>query len=930
MKHRLFSILLVAVTLTTCLFGLGITAMAATTEYGDFLVETTVEEGCSYSDKILTISKGGTYTVSMKEGKNYTSDTITVNAEGVVLRLDNVTIQSYTSKRPAVQLNYDTSLEALGTVSLTGRTDDGIDTAAGISGSGKTLTFLGGTLHTQGGSHGFDNVYRDPGKPGIEANVVMKGGSLFATGGEGGYHYNFEAKRGGAGISGNVTIYAGTLQATGGNSVDNNAGSARGGSGITGSVTVNGGELIAIGGNGGGTSSYNEYHGEGGWGVEGTIHINRGTVTSLGGNHGAGGICYSGDYIKYNRAFNTAPTTETTDRNVKLWVGDSASSSRPATRYINEKYAHYQVKMIYKIQYEEMAGAAYTSYRVDRFIEGESVSIPNARKANHHFMGWQINGEGDPIKDLTLDGSQYSDDVTLTAIWTEKETFVLEAEPQTYTYNGQPQSYVLEEAFADVKVEYQVNGIWTIQAPTGAANYDVRLTRPEDDTYKSFEQVLTAGLVIEKALPQVTAPAAIGNLVFNHQPQVLVTPGATSAGTLEYSIDGESWSTALPAATEPGTYTVYYRVTGDANHLDVAAKTLSVALRDKEIYVLAAEPQTYTYNGQPQSYVLASSVTNVTVEYRVNGTWTTQAPTGAANYDTRLTRPEDDTYKAFETTLVAGLMIHPADPVVTPPTAKTGLVYTGQAKTLVNPGSAQGGTVLYRVNDGAWSEEIPSATEVGTYQIAYQVVGDSNHNNIGDKALPAVEILPSITVCPKDQTCPIHPYADAKPSAWYHDGVHYCIAEGLIKGYDTGLLGPNDVASRGQVVTLLWRAAGSPKPETTDCPFTDVEPSAFYYEAMLWAVEQGITKGTSETTFAPNEICTRSQVVTFLWRAAGSPKPGTEACPFTDVKSDSFYSEAMLWAVEQGITTGTTPTTFQPLKSCTRAEIATFLYRYGG
>ena len=138
---------------------------------------------------------------------------------------------------------------------------------------------------------------------------------------------------------------------------------------------------------------------------------------------------------------------------------------------------------------------------------------------------------------------------------------------------------------------------------------------------------------------------------------------------------------------------------------------------------------------------------------------------------------------------------------------------------------------------------------------------------------------------------------------------------------------PNRVCTRAQVVTFLWRAAGQPEPKSTACAFTDVKKNAFYYKAMLWAVENGITAGTSGTTFSPNKTATRGQVVTFLHRFAGEPEPELTDCSFTDVKTTAFYYKAMLWAVEQGITNGTSDTTFGPGRDCTRGHVVTFLCR---
>ena len=126
--------------------------------------------------------------------------------------------------------------------------------------------------------------------------------------------------------------------------------------------------------------------------------------------------------------------------------------------------------------------------------------------------------------------------------------------------------------------------------------------------------------------------------------------------------------------------------------------------------------------------------------------------------------------------------------------------------------------------------------------------------------------------------------------------------------------------------SFLWRAAGSPEPETRTMPFTDVPAGSYYYDAVLWAVENGITEGTSDTTFSPNATCSRAQIVTFLWRSEKSPAAGT-ANPFADVKSTAYYAGAVLWAVREDITKGTTSTTFSPDTDCTRAQIVTFLWR---
>ena len=141
---------------------------------------------------------------------------------------------------------------------------------------------------------------------------------------------------------------------------------------------------------------------------------------------------------------------------------------------------------------------------------------------------------------------------------------------------------------------------------------------------------------------------------------------------------------------------------------------------------------------------------------------------------------------------------------------------------------------------------------------------------------------------------------------------------------------PDAAFTRAQAVTFLWRAAGCPAPKSNEMPFTDVADHAYYYNAVLWAVENGITVGTSDTTFSPNAECTRAQSVSFLWRAAGSPEPKISEIVFSDVEADDYFAEAVLWAVEKGITVGTSDTTFSPYAECTRAQSVYFLWRDAG
>ena len=169
-------------------------------------------------------------------------------------------------------------------------------------------------------------------------------------------------------------------------------------------------------------------------------------------------------------------------------------------------------------------------------------------------------------------------------------------------------------------------------------------------------------------------------------------------------------------------------------------------------------------------------------------------------------------------------------------------------------------------------------------------------------------------------------FIDVPASSYFYEAVMWAVESGVTTGVSANRFDPNGVCTRAQAVTFLWRTAGSPEPETRTMPFTDVSVGSYYYDAVMWAVENGITKGTSETMFSPDATCTRAQIVAFLWRSEKSPAVGT-ANPFADVKSTAYYAGAVLWAVREDITRGTTNTTFSPDADCTRAQIVTFLWR---
>ncbi len=249
--------------------------------------------------------------------------------------------------------------------------------------------------------------------------------------------------------------------------------------------------------------------------------------------------------------------------------------------------------------------------------------------------------------------------------------------------------------------------------------------------------------------------------------------------------------------------------------------------------------------------------------------------------------------------------------------------------------SGEGGSVAAGTKRASRGTTVTvTATAASGYQVAQVSAVDKDGKTVSltDKSdgvytfvMPASKV--NVTACFAQVQKPEEkdPYGDVSKDSYYYDAVKWAAETGVTTGVGDGLFAPEWVCTRGQIVTFLWRASGSPAPKATELPFTDVAADAYYAQAVLWAVEKGITNGTSETTFSPDQTCTRAHAVAFLYRMSGSP--AAAGSTFSDVAADAYYSTAVAWAVEKGITNGTSGTTFSPDDTCTRGQIVTFLYR---
>ena len=255
--------------------------------------------------------------------------------------------------------------------------------------------------------------------------------------------------------------------------------------------------------------------------------------------------------------------------------------------------------------------------------------------------------------------------------------------------------------------------------------------------------------------------------------------------------------------------------------------------------------------------------------------------------------------------------------------------------------SNDGGETFQIISEGTWDQNkewksaefnLTDATHVKF--ISMESMSSVSGNNLSSAAeivlIGAVLEEPELTPTPTPEPTPVpaeNPFMDISENDFYYDAVLWALEKNVTEGTSDTEFSPWTTCTRGQVVTFLWRSVGAPSAASDTCAFKDIAANDYYYNAVLWAVEKGITEGTSDTEFSPDETCTRGQVVTFLWRFSGKPDSENEICRFTDITEKDYYYAPVLWAVEKGITEGTSDTEFSPDKNCTRGQVVTFLYR---
>ena len=390
-----------------------------------------------------------------------------------------------------------------------------------------------------------------------------------------------------------------------------------------------------------------------------------------------------------------------------------------------------------------------------------------------------------------------------------------------------------------------------------------------------------------------------------------VTVTIVGAGTTEISVSFDA-DTNCSAASDKFTLTV-----------NKATPAISIS----------ADPATMSGSGTvkltvtkvPTDAVVSVTCDDTSVEVKNNndGTYTVALPNTTKTYNFKAALAESANYTAADSTCTVS---------VTRRSSSSGSSSSNPTYSVTTLSKSENGKVSLDKSTAKKGDTVTvTVTPDAGYQLDKLTVTDKNGNvlKLTDKGdgkysftMPDGKVEIKAVFAKKVETSP---FGDVSTDAYYYKAVQWAQEKGITDGISSDLFGPKQPCTRSQIVTFLWRAAGSPEPKGTAAGMTDVVPDSYYAKAVAWAVENGITTGTAEGTFSPDATCTRAQAVTFLARAQNAKATGKTA--FSDVPAESYFADAVAWAQANGVTTGTSETTFSPDNDCTRAQIVTFLYR---
>ena len=520
----------------------------------------------------------------------------------------------------------------------------------------------------------------------------------------------------------------------------------------------------------------------------------------------------------------------------------------------------------------------------------------------------------------------------------ELEQKYTDASDHTYTPDwaglpaGQDWTFSSEASIVLSKQDFAADGsLLTYAISGGKAGDKITITlKASCDNYEDFTITLNVTLT-EKDDQKPLTITGVGSVVYG-QTLTLTTTGGSGTGTVTYRIDTDASTgeatidpeTGVLTPVKVGSVSVIATKAGDNDYNDVTSAP----------FVLMIKPATPT--GEPNyTKITTSGKTLKDAALTTKGS-TLNPSDGKLEWvdDKGEPLPDDTTVKANTT---YKWRFTPDDDNYTTLTGEVELYHKSSSgggwydsyytiKTTAGAGGSISPSGSVSVREGR--DQTFTITPDKSYAVSNVKIDGKSIGAVKSYTFENVSRTHTIEVIfmKANGNPQTGVFVDVATGSYYEDAVDWAVENGITKGTDATHFSPDGICTRAQAVTFLWRAAGSPKPETRTMPFADVPAGSYYYDAVLWAVENGIAKGTSDTTFSPNMTCTRAQIVAFLWRSEKSPAAGT-ANPFADVKSAAYYADAVLWAVKENITRGTTNTTFSPDADCTRSQIVTFLWR---
>ena len=386
-----------------------------------------------------------------------------------------------------------------------------------------------------------------------------------------------------------------------------------------------------------------------------------------------------------------------------------------------------------------------------------------------------------------------------------------------------------------------------------------------------------------------------------------VTVTIVGAGTTEISV-GFAGGTDYSAASDQFTLTVNKATPAISISADPATMSGSGTVK-------------LTVTGVPDKGTVNVTCNNGITVNNDGGTFTATLPNETKTYTFAASYDGDANHEKASDTCQVSVTRHTSSSSSSNPTY-----------SVTTPSKSENGGVAVSSKNARKGDTVTvTVTPDAGYQLDKLTVTDKNGNvlKLTDKGdgkysftMPDGKVEVKAVFAKEVET---RPFGDVSTDAYYYKAVQWAQEKGITDGISSDLFGPKQPCTRSQIVTFLWRAAGSPEPKGTAAGMTDVVPGSYYAKAVAWAVENGITTGTAEGTFSPDATCTRAQAVTFLARAQNAKATGKTA--FSDVPADSYFADAVAWAQANGVTTGTSETTFSPDNDCTRAQIVTFLYR---